>query len=146
VLDRYLSIFSSCNSATFSLVLSSWFVYVCFCDLNSCVCCYFPPYSCTLIKILCVRCERLQHVEIPRKRKKRYKEENCGTQVWSLDHLRGVECNPWLKEVTTMWSRHWSNQRKKSSCLLCIFLLRLFFIQEFSHIHLCYCSLVNYKS
>jgi hypothetical protein len=22
-----------------------------------------------------------------------YKEDNCGTQVWSLDHLGGVECN-----------------------------------------------------
>ena len=22
------------------------------------------------------------------------KEDNCGTQVWSLDYLRGVECNP----------------------------------------------------
>jgi hypothetical protein len=25
---------------------------------------------------------------------KYYKEDNCGTQVWSMDHLGGVECNP----------------------------------------------------
>ena len=47
-----------------------------------------------------------------------YKEDIHGTQVWSLDHLRGVECNPWPKEVTTMWSRHWPNHGKKSPCLI----------------------------
>jgi hypothetical protein len=54
-----------------------------------------------------------------------YKEDNCGTQVWPLDHLRGVECNPWLKEVTTTWSRHWPNH-DKNRCVSCPFyLLRL---------------------
>jgi hypothetical protein len=33
-------------------------------------------------------------VEIPRKQEKTTKEENRGTQSWSLDHLRGIECNP----------------------------------------------------
>jgi hypothetical protein len=49
-----------------------------------------------------------------------YKEDCCGTQVWSLDHLRGVECNPWPKEVTTTWSRHWSNHGK-NRCISCPF-------------------------
>jgi hypothetical protein len=51
-----------------------------------------------------------------------YKEDNCGTQVWSLDHLRGVECNPWANEVTTTWSRHWSNHGK-NCCVSCPFYL-----------------------
>jgi hypothetical protein len=38
--------------------------------------------------------ERLQLVEIPRKWEKTAKEENRGTQSRSLDHLRGIECNP----------------------------------------------------
>jgi hypothetical protein len=33
-------------------------------------------------------------VEIPRKWEKTAKEENCGTQGRSLDHMRGIECNP----------------------------------------------------
>jgi hypothetical protein len=33
-------------------------------------------------------------VEIPHKRETSTKEENSGTQVSSLDHLRGIECNP----------------------------------------------------
>jgi hypothetical protein len=88
--------------------------------LCACVCCElslacvaFPPL------LLCFswdqRCkgERLQFVEIPRKREKIAKEENSGTQSWSLDHLRGIECNPCPKEVTTTWSRHWPNHRIK---------------------------------
>jgi hypothetical protein len=49
-----------------------------------------------------------------------YKEDNCGTQVWSLDHLRGVECNPWPKKVTTTWSGHWPNN-DKNCCVSCLF-------------------------
>jgi hypothetical protein len=84
--------------------------------------------------------ESLQIVEIPQKGKTWDKEENCGTQVWSLDHLRGIKCNPWPKEVTTTWSRHCPNHGIKSPCHLCIFLLWLFSYIEFSFIHLCYCS------
>jgi hypothetical protein len=54
-----------------------------------------------------------------------YKEDNCGTQVWSLDHLRGVECNPWPKEVTTTWSRHWPNHGKNRYVPCPFYLLRL---------------------
>jgi hypothetical protein len=86
------------------------------------------PYSCALIEIICVRRERLQLVEIPHKGIW-YKEEQRGTQVWSLDHLRGVECNPWPKEVTTTWSRHWPNHMIKSPCLLCIFFIALVIFQ-----------------
>jgi hypothetical protein len=84
------------------LGLCAW---VC-CEL-SLACVVFPPL------LLCFSCdqhckgEMLQFVEIPRKRDKTAKEENCGIQSWSLDHLRGIECNPWPKEVTTKWSRHW---------------------------------------
>jgi hypothetical protein len=60
-------------------------------------------------------------------------EENHGTQVWSLDYLRGVECNPWLKEVTTTWSRHWPNHGIKSSCLLSIYFIAIIVLQEFSY-------------
>jgi hypothetical protein len=91
-----------------------------------------PPYSCALIEIICVRHERLQLVEIPHKGIW-YKEEQCGTQVWYLDDLRGVECNPWPKEVTTTWSRHWPNHGIKSPCLLCIFCIVILIFQEFSY-------------
>jgi hypothetical protein len=64
--------------------------------------------------------ERLQLVEIPHKGKTWDKEENRSTQVWSLDHLRGIKFNPWPKEVTTTWSRHWPNHGIKSPCHLCI--------------------------
>jgi hypothetical protein len=49
-----------------------------------------------------------------------YKEDICGTQVWSLDCLKGVECNPWPKEVTITWSRHWPNHGK-NRCATCLF-------------------------
>jgi hypothetical protein len=48
----------------------------------------------------------------------RYKEEYRGTQVWSLDHLRGVECNTWPKEVTATWSRLWPTHGKHC-CVPC---------------------------
>jgi hypothetical protein len=75
----------------------------------SLACVAFPPL------LLCLLCdqhckgERLQFVEIPRKREKTAKKGNRGTQSRSLDHLRGIECNPWPNEDTTTWSRHWPN-------------------------------------
>jgi hypothetical protein len=94
-------------------------------DLCACVCCGLS-LACVAFRplLLCFLCdqhckgERLQLVEIPRKREKSTKEDNCGTQSWSLDHLRGIECNPWPKEVTTTWSRHWPNHRI-NHCVLC---------------------------
>jgi hypothetical protein len=54
-----------------------------------------------------------------------YKEDIRGTQVWSLDHLIGVECNHWLKKVTIAWSSHRLNHGK-NWCVSCLFtLLRL---------------------
>jgi hypothetical protein len=67
-----------------------------------------------------------------------YKEDIVGTQVWSLDHLRGVECNHWQKEVTTTWSRHWSNH-DKSRCVTRPFTYCDYYLLEFST-HLQYCS------
>jgi hypothetical protein len=90
------------------------------------------PYYCTLIEIICVKRERLQLVEIPHKGIW-YKEEQSGTQVWSLDHLRGVECSPLLKEDTTTWSRHWPNHGIKSLCLLCISFIAIVYSKEFSY-------------
>ena len=49
-----------------------------------------------------------------------YKEENRDTQIWSLDHFRGVECNPWPKEFTINLSRHWLNH-DKNRCVSCPF-------------------------
>jgi hypothetical protein len=87
------------------------------------LCVFTPLLTSVLIVIICVRRERLQFVEIPHNGYW-YKEDNCGTQVWSLDHLRGVECNPWPKEVTTMWSRHWPNH-DKNHYVSCLFWLLL---------------------
>jgi hypothetical protein len=78
------------------------------------------PYS-VLIEITCVRRERLQLVEIPHKHDWIIRK-TCGTQVWSLDHLTRVECNPWPKEVTTTWSWHWPNHGK-NHCVSCPFSL-----------------------
>jgi hypothetical protein len=38
-----------------------------------------------------------------------------------------------MKEVTTTWSRHWSNHEIKSSCLLCIYFIAIVVFQEFSY-------------
>jgi hypothetical protein len=60
--------------------LKSWLMCVCAVDL--CVVCVA-----LLALLLCLLCdlyfkgERLQLVEIPRKREKDYKEESCGIQV-----------------------------------------------------------------
>jgi hypothetical protein len=109
--------------------------FACVCGVAALVLlCVFilPPYSRALIEIIYVRRERLQLVEIPHKGIW-YKEEQCGTQIWSLDQLRGVECNSWPKEITTMWSRHWPNHGIKSPCLLCIFLIVIVVFHEFSY-------------
>jgi hypothetical protein len=45
-LNRYLSTLLSCNSIVLFLVLSSWLVCMCCCDLSSYVCCYCPILLC----------------------------------------------------------------------------------------------------
>jgi hypothetical protein len=44
------------------------------------VCFAFPPYICASCVIKHYEGERLQLVEIPRKREKTTEEDNCGTQ------------------------------------------------------------------
>jgi hypothetical protein len=56
-----------------------------------------------------------------------YKEDNYDTHVWSLDHLRMVECKPWSKEVITTWSRHWPNHGKKRRVSYQFYLLLLLY-------------------
>jgi hypothetical protein len=118
-----LSTCLSCELVALCCVLVSWLVCVSLLRLYLLRVFLFPPL------LLWFKCDqsckgdRLQLVEIPHKGNTWEKEENCGTQVWSLDHLRGIECNPLPKEVTTTWSRHWPNHGIKSRCLLCDFLL-----------------------
>jgi hypothetical protein len=129
----------SCNTVVLSLRSS---LLTCVRELlQVCLVCliFLPPLLLWFTWDQLCKGERLQLVVISHKGKTWDKEENHGTQVWSLDHLRGVECNPWPKEVTTMWSRHWPNHRIKSPCHL-IYLLWLFSFIEFSHNHLRYCS------
>ena len=63
------------------------------CDL-SLACVAFPPL------LLCFLCdqhckgERLQLIEIPRKRKENSKKKRPWYSSRSLDHLKEVECNP----------------------------------------------------
>jgi hypothetical protein len=112
---------------------------LCCCDSSCCVCFYSLPYSCGFIAINIVKVRGSNLWRFLTKGNIFYKEENRGTQGWSLDHLRGIECNPWPKEVTTTWSRNWPNHGIKS-CLLCHFSLWLISFLEFSLNHLCYCS------
>jgi hypothetical protein len=61
--------------------------------LRICVCC-FPPLLLCFHCDLCCKGERLQLMEIPRKREKEISKEKSLYSSWSLDHLKGVECNP----------------------------------------------------
>jgi hypothetical protein len=84
------------------LLLRSIFSHLCVLLLRCALMCVFYslPYSCFDCDQLCKAWEtpvcgdssQLGYW---------YKEDNSGTQVWSSDHLRGVECNPWPKEVNT---------------------------------------------
>jgi hypothetical protein len=97
------------------------------------------PYACAFLVIKHCKGERLQRVEVPRNREKTAKEENRRTQVWSLDHLRGIECNPWSKEVTTTWSRHWRTTGQNHRVPCAIFYCDWFF---FLSSHLITCAIV----
>jgi hypothetical protein len=64
-------------------------------------------------------------VEIPHKRENNYKEKNRGSSG-SLDHLKGVECNPrplGRHNVEVGKCYTWPNHGIKSLCLLCRFSL-----------------------
>jgi hypothetical protein len=61
--------------------------------LRICVCC-FPPLLLCFHCDICCKGERLQLVEIPHKREKEISKEKPRYSSWSLDHLKGVECNP----------------------------------------------------
>jgi hypothetical protein len=65
----------------------------CHCDFVSCVCCSSLPYSVLLCEHLC-KGERLQVVEIPRKRDIVKQSKTLWCSSGSLDRLRGVDCNP----------------------------------------------------
>jgi hypothetical protein len=136
----YLSTCLSYALATLCCVLILGLCACRCCDSSSCVCFYSLSYSCGLIVINIVRVRGSNLWRFLTKGNIWYKEENRGTQGWSLNHLRGIECNPWPKEVTTTWSRHWPNHEIKSPCLLCHFLLWLISSLEFSLNHLHYCS------
>jgi hypothetical protein len=57
------------------------------------VCVATPPYSCALIEINCVRCERLQLVEIPHKGKLDIRKKTWYSSL-IFGSLERVECNP----------------------------------------------------
>ena len=97
------------------------FVCVCCCDCALVYVFHSLPYSKFDCDHLCKVVIDSKLVEIPRK----YiwcKEDIRGAQLWSLDHLSGVECNPWPKEVTTTWSRPWPNHGK-NCCLLSLYFI-----------------------
>jgi hypothetical protein len=65
----------------------------CCCNSSSYVCFYSFPYSCGLLVINFVRVKD-SNLWIFLTKGILEKRKNCGTQVLSLDHLRGIECNP----------------------------------------------------
>jgi hypothetical protein len=71
---------------------SSLGLCVCVCGLNLVCVVFLPLLVCFLWSRLC-KGERLQLVEIPRKREKTSKERLWYSN-WSSDHVKGVECNP----------------------------------------------------
>jgi hypothetical protein len=54
----------------------------------------FPPLHPCFFKIIIFKGERLQVVEIPRKRDIVKERKTPWYSSGSLDHLKGVECNP----------------------------------------------------
>jgi hypothetical protein len=68
------------NSLCHVCVLTSSLVCVCLLRFESCVCC-FPSLTLVLLCDLYCKGERLQLVEIPRKREKNTKQKDRGIQV-----------------------------------------------------------------
>jgi hypothetical protein len=128
--DRDLSTSLSYNSVVLFRVFGSWLVCVVIASLV--LVCVSIPFL-ILVVYLWSNFVRVRDSNLWIFLKKgilEKKEENRGTQVRSLDHLRGVECNPWPKEFTTTWSRHWPNHGIKSPCHLCISLVCLSFFHR----------------
>jgi hypothetical protein len=68
-------------------------VRVCAVAFETCVLLFPPLHSCFFVIIIC-KGERLQVVEIPRKRDIVKERKTLWYSSGSLDHLKGVECNP----------------------------------------------------
>ena len=104
-------------------------------DLCACVCCGFG-LACVALPslLLCFLCdlycngERLQLVEIPCKREEYSKEKRPWYSSWSLDHLKGVECNPRPLGChnVEVGKCYLAEPRDKIVCLLCRFSLWFF--------------------
>src|SRR5690349_6544893 len=80
--------------------------------------------SLTLYFFVNLKCkgERLQVVEIPRQRDIARQSKTPWCSSWSLDRLRGVDCNPRRWDATT-WSRQalvLAEPRDKPMCHLCV--------------------------
>ena len=80
---------SMCCVSSSSIGLCVWLC----CRFESCVCCSSILTLCFLCDQYC-KGERLQLVEIPRKREEYSERKRLWYSSWSLDHLEGVECNP----------------------------------------------------
>jgi hypothetical protein len=81
---------SLCCVLSSSLGLCAWLC----CGFMSCVCVALPTLLlCFLCDLYC-KGERLQPVEIPRNREEYSKIKTPWYSSWSLDRLKGVECNP----------------------------------------------------
>jgi hypothetical protein len=107
--------------------------------LLCCVLLCVITHSLTLIMIVIILCRAWETPACgdSSKTESKYREEYRDTQVWSLDHLRGVKCNPWLKEVTTTWSRLWPNHRKIVVCI--VYFTLLWFLSSLAlilHLHI----------
>jgi hypothetical protein len=93
--------------------------------LCACVCCSFvcvapQPYSCAFIVIFVVRV-RDPNLWRFLTNGKRYKEEKLWYSSWSLDHLKGVECNPRPlgRHNVEVGKCYLAEPRVKITCLLC---------------------------
>jgi hypothetical protein len=93
----------------------------------SLVCCSFQPYSCVFFVINLVRA-RGSNLWRFLANGKRYKEEKSWYSSWSLDHLKGVECNPrpLIRHNVEVGKCYLAEPRDKIACLLWLFLLWLF--------------------
>jgi hypothetical protein len=97
---------------------------VCGCATDlSLVCVALPSLLlCFLCDLYC-KGERLQLVEIPRKRKEHSERKRPWYSSWSLDHLKGVECNPRPLGChnVEVGKCYLAEPRDKIVCLLCCF-------------------------
>jgi hypothetical protein len=125
LIDRVSDLSSVLVVNSLCVILSSS-LGLCACVLRICVCCS-PTLLLCFHCDLCCKGERLQLVEIPRKRKKREKEKKSWYSSWSLDHLKGVECNPRPlgRHNVKVGKCYLAEPRDKIACLLWLFSLWL---------------------